>query len=864
MLRFFCLPSGPKLAARFTSPSTGRSRWHHRGTLSSSSMRQIERWRAAAMLVILPCLALALSGCSGAAISGSTSGSLQISPGDITFGAVTVGSTSTASVSLVNLGSKPVEVSSLNVTGKSFFLSSQSGFPFTVAAAGGTYTVSVKFNPASSGAATGQLTVTSDSTTDGTATVGLSGTGLVAAAPALSGLACSYAVTGPGTDPCSVSLASAAPSGGITVNLSSSNTAVTVPTSVTIAAGATSASFSATISAASGSQAVVLTASTGGTPEAFDLQVEVAAPAMSLSATSLAFGNAAINAPVAQTLTLTSTGAAAITISSATLTGTGFSVSAAALPITLTPGQSTAITVQFDPTTAGAATGQLTLTSDAANGSTTAIPLSGTGLPTITAFSCATSSFLGSGSDTCTVTLNAAAASGGFAVNLSSNNSAVTVPATVTVAAGVSSASFSATVSSVTTAQTATLSASTGGTPLTFAVQLKSGVPTLSLGSSSLSFGSVAVSTATSQLVTLNSTGTASVTISSATISGLGFTISGATFPLTIGASQSASLTVQFDPSLAGAASGQLTLVSNSSTGSSTSVSLSGTGVPVLTSLSCANSSMTGSGTDTCTVALNAPAPSGGFTVGLSSNNAAVTVPPTVTVASGSASANFSATVSSVSTAQTVTLSSNAGTVSKTFALQLDAAFATLTFNATNIAFGDVSLNSPATQTVTITSTGALPVTVNSATISGTGFSLSGATFPQTLSTNQTATISIVFDPTAAGAATGQLTIVSNSSTNGTDVINLTGTGQGTYQVNLTWDAPTSSSDPVANYNIYRSPSGSSSYQLLSTVSSSQLSYTDNSSSLVDGQVYDYIVESVDASGNDSVPSNTAVVTIPN
>jgi hypothetical protein len=873
MLHLFCPPSGSELATVFVSPIEGRPRWDNRREHSRLVELRTGGWRAALLLAISPLLAIALSGCSGAAISGVASGGLQISPGNLSFGSVSVGNTATANISVVNLGAAPVEISGLNVTGKSFFVNGQSNLPVTVAGAGGTYNVTVEFNPSVSGTATGQLTVTSDSTTNGITTIGLSGTGLTPAptSPPLSALTCSYAVTGPGTDPCSVSLTAAAPSGGATVNLASSNPAVAVPASVTVAAGATSASFNASISTVPASQAVTLTASTGGVTENFDIEVEVATPALSLSAASLAFGNEAVNTPTTQTLTLTSTGAAATTITSATLTGTGFSVSGATFPVTLTPGQSTTLTVQFDPSAAGAATGQITVASDASGGSSTVIPLSGTGVPVLTAFSCTTSSYTGSGTDACTVTVNTAAASGGFAVSLSSNDAAVTVPSSVTVAAGASSASFSATVSSVTTAQTATLSANSGGTPLTFALQLKAAVPTLTVGTSSLSFGSVSVNTATTQTVSLSSTGTGSVTISSATISGLGFSISGATFPLTIGANQSTSLTIQFDPSTAGAASGQLTLVSNSSTGTSTTITLSGTGVPVLTALSCTNSSMTGSGTDACTVTLNAAATTGGFTVGLSSNNSAVTVPSSVTVASGSASASFSATVSSVSTAQAVTLSANAGTVSKTFALQLNAAVATLSINATSIAFGSVNTNSPSTQTVTLTSTGALSVTVSSATISGTGFSVSGATFPVTLSQNQTVTLSVVFDPTAVGAATGELTIVSTSLTNPTDVISLTGTGTAAlYEVNLSWYTPTSSSDPVYGYNIYRSPSGSSTYVLMGSLStspelpaSSELTYTDTNN-IVDGQTYDYIVESVDVSGNESVPSNMAPVTIPN
>ena len=86
-------------------------------------------------------------------------------------------------------------------------------------------------------------------------------------------------------------------------------------------------------------------------------------------------------------------------------------------------------------------------------------------------------------------------------------------------------------------------------------------------------------------------------------------------------------------------------------------------------------------------------------------------------------------------------------------------------------------VNTPATQSVTLTSTGTVPVTISGATLTGAGFTLPGAAFPATLSPGQAATLNIEFDPTAVGAATGQLTIASNSSTNGTAVIGLSGTG---------------------------------------------------------------------------------------
>jgi centrosomal CEP192-like protein len=280
--------------------------------------------------------------------------------------------------------------------------------------------------------------------------------------------------------------------------------------------------------------------------------------------------------------------------------------------------------------------------------------------------------------------------------------------------------------------------------------------------------------------------------------------------------------------------------------------------------LSCTKASITGSGTDTCTATLNTAASSSGFKVALASSSTAVSVPSSVTVAADATTVSFSATASAVSAAQSVTLTASAGSSSKTYALELNAYVAKLSINATSIAFGDVAVKSPATQSLTLTSSGSAPVTVSAATISGSEFSFSGATLPLTLNPDQDATLSVEFDPTTTGAATGTLTISSNSSTNPTTAISLTGTGGSSesYQVNLAWDAPASSPDPVAKYNIYRSPSGSSSYALMGSVTSGELAYTDTNS-IQGGQTYDYIVESVDASGNESVPSNMASVSVP-
>ena len=286
-----------------------------------------------------------------------------------------------------------------------------------------------------------------------------------------------------------------------------------------------------------------------------------------------------------------------------------------------------------------------------------------------------------------------------------------------------------------------------------------------------------------------------------------------------------------------------------------------GAPVPVLSGLSCSSGSMTGTGTDGCTVTLSAAAASGGFAVNLASNNTAVAVPAVVTVAGGSMVAELLGSVSVVGSAQTVTLTASAGGVTETFVLQLGAGAPTLSINATSMPFGNVNLNSPATQSLILSSTGASAVTVNAATVIGSGFTISGASFPITLKTNQTATLSVQFDPTVAGPTSGTLTIISTSLTNPIAIIGLSGTGVvGVYRGEPEL-GPTSSPDPVAGYNVYRSPDGASTYEQLNTAVVTQTTYVDTG--VQDGQTHDYIVESVDASGVTSVPSNTDSVAVP-
>lgn len=121
-----------------------------------------------------------------------------------------------------------------------------------------------------------------------------------------------------------------------------------------------------------------------------------------------------------------------------------------------------------------------------------------------------------------------------------------------------------------------------GGYVLTKAGAQAGAAAGLSVNASSVSFGSVVENATATQTVALNSVGTGPVTISEPAVTGAGFTVSvpGASFPLTLDAGQTAIVDVQFVPTAAGAATGQLVITSNAATNSKTVVALSGTGEP--------------------------------------------------------------------------------------------------------------------------------------------------------------------------------------------------------------------------------------------------------------------------------------------
>ncbi len=301
---------------------------------------------------------------------------------------------------------------------------------------------------------------------------------------------------------------------------------------------------------------------------------------------SESFGSVTLGSQQSQTFTLTNSGSASVDISQVQITGTGFQLSGITTPLTLGSSQSTTFKVVFAPQAAGAASGSVTITSDASDPSLT-VGLSGTGVtpgyltpsPASLGFGTVTvgnnSSLLETVTNTgdSSATISQIAISGtGFSL------SGATTPITLGAGQGTSfhvvftptsAASAAGDVVVTSTASDPSLTIALSGTGTSAAGQLAVSPATLPLGS-------VVVGTSGSASGSLTASG-ASVTVTSAGTNNSAFAFSGLTLPATIPAGQSAPFTITFTPQSTGAASATLTFASNAQN-SPTTEALTGTG----------------------------------------------------------------------------------------------------------------------------------------------------------------------------------------------------------------------------------------------------------------------------------------------
>jgi hypothetical protein len=180
-----------------------------------------------------------------------------------------------------------------------------------------------------------------------------------------------------------------------------------------------------------------------------------------------------------------------------------------------------------------------------------------------------------------------------------------------------------------------------------------------------------------------------------------------------------------------------------------------------------------------------------------------------------------------------------------------------LAVSPASLIFPAVTVGSSQNQTGTLTA-GASSITVSSANWNGTGFSLSGISFPLTIQAGQNVPFTVTFAPQAAGTVNGAVSFVSNAS-NSPASETLVGTGvQATqHSVALTWSPNTST---VQGYYVYRGAQTGGPYTKISTLQPGT-SYSDIN--VMSGQTYYYAVTAVGTDSAESGYSNEAAAAIP-
>src|SRR5437879_3141614 len=607
-------------------------------------------------------------------------------------------------------------------------------------------------------------------------------------------------------------------------------------------------------------------------------QVQLAA-----SQSPLDFGNVSTGTNKTKTITLTNSGSASIRLSRAHVSGSSFKVSGLSLPLTLGPKQNTTFNVVFAPGRTGNITGSVSLVSNDARYATT-IVLSGTGTgvqrhlwvnPTSASFgnvglgthSAHTITLTNPGPASVTVYRAYASGSGfsmtGLRFPLKLGPGQKTTFSVVF--APVSTGSVTGSVSLVSNALHSPTTIALSGTGVQPLRSQLSGV------GPSASFGNVGVGNRNTYAFTLTNSGSASVTVSQAHVSGSGLSVGGLSLPLTLTPGQKTAFSVVFAPASRGNITGSVSLVSNAMN-SPTTIALSGIGVqPLQPQLSVVPPSasfgdvavgtrnsqtitLINSGTGNVTISQATPSGNGFSMTGL-------TVPLTLSAGQRTSFNAAFAPANAGSVTGSLSLVSDAPNSPSTVALSGTGVTSTflLTASPASLSFGNVTAGSKsAPQTVTLTNSGNSSVSISQINVSGSGFSASGLTAPLTLAAGQTASFSVVFASTTAGAATGNVSLVSNATNSPTIALSASGVQPIPLARTLSWNPSPSG---TVSYNVYRGTQSGGSYQKLNSSPVSTTTYTDNS--VLAGQTYFYVVTAVDSRNMESVHSNEVSATIP-
>jgi hypothetical protein len=725
----------------------------------------------------------------------------SLSTTSLAFGSQSVGTNSPAqNVSLKNTGSAALAISSIAITGANSNQYSQTNNCPASLTGGSSCTISVTFSPTTGGTMTANLSIT-DNAAGSPQLVGLLGTGVTSGVTLAPGSltfasqtvgttssAQSVSLTNMGTTTLSITSITASTNFGQTNNCGTSllaGAACTINVTFTPTATGT---LTGTISVADnivGSPQIVNLTGTGAS-----------APGVTLSPTSLSFGNQTVDTTsAAKTVTLTNTGSGPLTVSSIATTGSYAQTNTCGTSVAA--GANCTISVTFTPTATGTSSGTVVVTDNATNSPQSAT-LSGTGTTPTVGFSPTSVNF---------GNLTVGTKSGPKGIKLTNNTGATLTITRVSVSSSYSQTNScgasvakgaSCTISVSLTPPSAgiipgtlTITDSASGSPQTVPLTGTGISAGITISPTSVTFADQIVNTTSPvTVITLTNTGSASLSVSNVTLGGA----NSADFGLTntcgvVSAGGSCQINVTFKPTTTGTRTASISITDNAA-GSPQTVSLTGTGIAATVTLAPASLNLGNINVGSSSAAQKLTlSNSGNATLTISSitvtgldpgdfsqtNNCGASLPAATNctinvvftpVAAGPRQASLSVTDNASGSPQTAALSGT-GIASS------------VSFSSSSLTFPNqaVGTSSPVNG-VTLFNTGSGTLTISSITVTGAN----AADFSQTnncgtsLAKSASCTISVTFKPTVAGARAAAVSVADNA-TGSPQSVTLSGTG---------------------------------------------------------------------------------------
>ena len=473
----------------------------------------------------------------------------------------------------------------------------------------------------------------------------------------ISSIACNPTSAGPlSSSACTVTLNG--PSGG-TIGLSSNSISLTVPSSLTIPSGSASGVFFAATGAFTTDQLVTVTGTMNGSAQSTTLSL--VAPQANTAIASIACNPTTVGplASSACTVTLTGPGGGTIGLNSSSTNLT--------VPTSLTIPSGSAAGVFFAATSAFSAdqTATVTGTLNGSSKSTTlalAAPAGNIGITSITSIVCNPTTVGPLSSSACTVTLTGP---GGGTISLNSSSTNLTVPTSLTIPSGSAAGVFFAATSAFSADQTATVTGTLNGSSKSTTLALAAPAGNIGITSiTSIVCNPTTVGPLASSACTVTLTGAGGGTI------GLNSSSTNLTVPTSLTIPSGSAAGVFFAATNAFTTDQTVTVTGTlNSASKSTTLSLAAPVVNTgIATIVCNPTTVGPLSSSACTVTLTG---AGGGTVGLSSSSANLTVPPSLTISSGSASGVFSATANAFIADQSASITATLNGSSQTTTVAL-------------------------------------------------------------------------------------------------------------------------------------------------------------------------------------------------